>query len=463
MKKMVRKMTGWMMLALCLLLPACALGVTEGVVEDAPMVAVDGVRIGETAAEVSYLPEATLYTDYGDWTPAWENAEEWAESAQDEDGVYYEVEQRPRLTPGEAARAKALLEKVRSGELAYTGESVLGKMEDVVVGVYTLDPEDYDGERAYVLLPGPCMTDGQLLALIDAFDQLGLVFDPEALSYRNCARGGGIECSRFLTEEERGRYTQLAELIERGLLDVTKLNMPQAIQPKLDSRYYCGMEDFTLRPYRAISDEELCAMLVETGVQDLSKTFDFDAVEKKARAMLYERLGCPLSMETEGIYNEGGYLPPLFDADGNRACEDAGRDSYGAIFSYRTAEGIEAFAEATFDAETGEIVDLGMMHNRAGTLMDEKPSGTGLSQESIAAALEGVREMLGLETVEWHVLTGETCSTNWGENGMARAQVEDTLWLTVYIGLDDGQVHGLSLERGALVEKLPGEEEPVNG
>lgn len=459
MKKTVHKMTGWMMLALCLLLPTCALGVTEGVVEDAPMVAVDGVRIGETAAEVSYLPEATLYTDYGDWTPAWENAEEWAESAQDEDGVYYEVEQRPRLTPGEAARAKALLEKVRSGELAYTGESVLGKMEDVVVGVYTLDPEDYDGERAYVLLPGPCMTDGQLLALIDAFDQLGLVFDPEALSYRNCARGGGIECSRFLTEEERGRYTQLAELIERGLLDVTKLNMPQAIQPKLDSRYYCGLEDFTLRPYRAISDEELCAMLVETGVQDLSKTFDFDAVEKKARAMLYERLGCPLSMTLSGISYEGGYVPMLFDADGGRAWEGDARGSYGAAFEYQTPEGIKVYANATFDAETNEVVSLSVMHDNPLQNWKENPS---LSQEAVAAAVKDAEETLGLEGLTWR-LREETCSTNWGECAMVNAQVKDDLLAIVYIGLDDGQVHGLSLERGALVEKLPGEEEPVNG
>lgn len=446
-----------MMAALCLLLPVCALGVTDGVVEDAPMVAVDGVRIGETAAEVSYLPEATLYTDYGDWTPAWENAEEWAESAQDEDGVYYEVEQRPRLTPGETARAKALLEKVRSGELAYTGESVLDKMEDVVVGVYTLDPEDYDGERAYVLLPGPCMTDKQLLAVIDAFDRLGLTFDPEALSYRNCARGGGIECSRFLTTEERERYTRLANLIERGLLDTAGIQAEEAIRPKLDSRYYCGMEDFTLRPYRAMTDEELCTMLIKTGVHDMTDVLDADAVEKTSRELLCRNLGCPLSMTLVGIFYEGGYVPMLFDADGGRAWEGDARGSYGASFEYQTPEGIKAYADAAFDAETHELVSLSIMHNSPLQNWVERPS---LSQEAVAAAVKDAEAMLGLEGLTWRVCE-ETCSTNWGECAMANAQVKDDLLAIAYIGLDDGQVHGLSLERGTLVETLP-QEETVN-
>lgn len=450
----MKKTTGsLMMAALCLLLPVCALGVTDGVVEDAPMVA--DVRVGE--AEISYLPEATLYAGYGTWTPAWADAEEWTQSAQDEEGIYYDVEQRPQLTAGETARAKALLEKVRSGELAYTGESVLDKMEDVVVGVYTLDPEDYDGERAYVLLPGPCMTDGQLLALIDAFDQLGLVFDPEALSYRNCARGGGIECSRFLTTEERERYTRLANLIERGLLDTAGIQAEEAIRPKLDSRYYCGMEDFTLRPYRAMTDEELCTMLIKTGVHDMTDVLDADAVEKTARELLCRNLGCPLSMTLVGIAYEGGYVPMLFDKDGGRAWEGGARGSYGATFEYQTPEGIKVYADAMFDAETDEVVSLSVMHENP---LQDWAERSGLSQEAVAAAVKDAEATLGLEGLTWRVCE-ETCSTNWGECAMANAQVKDDLLAIAYIGLDDGQVHGLSLERGTLVETLP-QEETVN-
>ena len=152
-------MRKWMMAALlALALPACAMAVTEGVVEEAPAVELEPIE-----AEISYLPDASYYDDYGG---VWEQATEQADGEL-LDVMFNDVEQRPRLTAGEAARARALLEKVQAGEIACTGESVLEKMEDVVVGVYALDPADYDGERVYTLLPGPCLSDEQLLSLID--------------------------------------------------------------------------------------------------------------------------------------------------------------------------------------------------------------------------------------------------------------------------------------------------------
>ena len=63
----MKKMTRWMVLGLCLLLPACALGVTEGTVEDAPMVTLDGMSPAKE--QVSYLPDETMYAGYGDWNP----------------------------------------------------------------------------------------------------------------------------------------------------------------------------------------------------------------------------------------------------------------------------------------------------------------------------------------------------------------------------------------------------------
>ena len=54
----MKKMTRWMVLGLCLLLPACALGVTEGTVEDAPMVTLDGMSPAKE--QVSYLPDETM-------------------------------------------------------------------------------------------------------------------------------------------------------------------------------------------------------------------------------------------------------------------------------------------------------------------------------------------------------------------------------------------------------------------
>lgn len=422
------------------------------------MVAVDGMSLAQEAEEAC-LPDATLYAGYGGWEVAWENAAEWVGSEADEDGCYDEVEQRPRLTAGEAARANVLLEKVRSGEIAYAGESILNKMEDVIVGVYALDPEDYDGECAYVLLPGTCLTDEQLLALIDAFDRLGMTFDPDALSYRNCARGGGIECSRFLTAGERERYRLLANLIERGLLDAEAFIGAQAVQPKLDRRYYCGMEDFTLRPYRAITDEELCAMLAQNGVHDRTGEVDADDLERTSRAILHERLGCPLSMTLEYMFYEGGYTPAQFDANGNQAWNSEARSSYGAFFTYRTAEGFEAYADTTFDRETGELVSASTMHSRNGE-MDWDAAKLQISHETIAAAIAEAEKTLGLTGLSWH-LRDEESFTNWGSCWTVCAQAADDLWMTVYIGMDDGQVHGLMMERGTLVETLP-QEAPVN-
>ena len=52
-----------------------------------------------------------------------------------------------------------------------------------------------------------------LLAVIDAWHQAGKRFDPSALNCRNCMRGGGIESSRFLTEEE---LSKLRAAVQEG-------------------------------------------------------------------------------------------------------------------------------------------------------------------------------------------------------------------------------------------------------
>lgn len=444
-----------MLLALCLLLPASALAVTEGAVEPAPAVEME---ISVQAAEVSYLPDASYYADYGDWYPAWENAEEWVESEFDGE-CYYDVEQRPRLTAGEAARAKKLLAAWQAGEIAYEGESVLGKMEDVIVGVYTLDPAQYAGEAVYVLLPGPCLTDEQLLAIIDAFDQLGLVFDPDALDDRNCARGGGIECTRFLVEEERTRYGNLADLIERGLIDTSGVGTVDVLQPKLDSRYYCGMLDFTFRPYQRIPDEELCAMLVEVGYYDRTGEIDYDSIEMESRALLNGRLGAALSMELSQVYSEGGYMPSVYTRQGSQGWQGEMRRSYGASFTYQTTEGIEVSADTIYDWETKELVSARIMHMRDWE-EHSGPSVMQIEQAQILQAAKDVEVQLGYENLTW-VLEASEWYTDWGACRVMRAQVEEDMWLSVYVGGDDGQAHGLMMERGTLVDVLP-QDVPVN-
>lgn len=439
----------------CLLLPGAALGVTEGAVEDAPMV--ENVELGQNM--VSYLPDESYYASYAGWESEWEHAEEWVEGENYGD-IYEPMEQRPRLMAGEAKRAKALMEKLHAGEIAYTGESVLNKMENVVVGVYALDPASYDGEKAYVLLPGPCMTDEQLLALISAFDEMGLTFDPDALSYRNCARGGGVETSRFWTEEEGERAMRLRMLAERGVIDISAAQGEElGVQEiRLDNRYYAGLDSFALRPYRATTDEEFCAVLRAQGVHDMTDELDLTELERRARSAL-TALGAPLSMEMEGLFYEGGYVPMFFDGNGERTWTGDGRRSYGASFQYHTPEGILVYANATFDWETRELVDVGIMHDRANFQFEEEED---VAQADIDAATAQVEALMGLDKQTWHVMENK-CSTNWGLCAMVSAQVSENRQLIIYIGVDDGKVHGLGLESGTRVDTLPEEEMPMNG
>lgn len=445
---------------LCCLLPTLALAVTEGVVESAPQVEMEQVQ----PAEISYLPDESYYAGYGDWFPAWENAQEWVESKFDGE-CYHDVEQRPRMTAGEAARAEKLLADYKADKSIYKGENILNKMENVIVGVYGLNPEDFDGEAAYVILPGPCMTDEQILAVIDAYDQLGLTFDPAKLNARNCARGGGIETSRFLNDEERARHQNLARLIERGLLDVSGADMVRALNVRLDSRYFCNLPDFTIRPYRALTDEEFVALLVDMGYRDKTGEMDYSLVEKESRVILNDRLGAALSMELIQIYQEGSYVPRIFDQSCNEGHDwnTQGRRCYGANYTYHTPDGILVYADVMFDWETKELVGASVMHSKEGggdPLAKDAPK---LTDEQIASAIAEAEAQLGVSGIEWHFLSNEEIWTNWGPCNIVRAQIGEGEWMTVYIGCDDGKVRGLELSSGTLVEALPEDNMPVNG
>lgn len=442
-------------LMICLLIPASALAVTEGVVEDAPQVQMEAID----APEISYLPDGSYYAGYGDWYPAWENAENWVESKFDGE-CYHDVEQRPRMTAGEAARAERLLADYKADKTIYKGESILNKMENVIVGVYALDPADYAGEKAYVILPGPCMTDEQILAVIDAYDQLGLAFDPYALSERTCARGGGIETNRFLNDEERARYQSLARLIEHGLLDISSADAAQALQPKLDARYFCGLPDFTIRPYRAVTDEEFVAMLVGMGYHDMTGEIDHSAVEKAARSVLYA-LDAPLSMALEYVFNDGGYVPCVFDAQGRQAWNGEGRRSYGAMFSWITAQGYKTYAQVMYDGETKKLISAHWANQRDWDA-NPGPSVMHIADEEVLAAAKDAEQTIGLTSPAWH-LQDDIMHNDWGACRIIRTQVEDDLWLTVFVGGDDGRIHGFELQRGETVEALPEDNMPLNG
>lgn len=440
------------------LIPQTGLCVTEGVIEEAPLVEMEeAILSGGAADATAYLPDASYYAGDNDVDvqPAWGASEEYVEPQFDGEN-FYPAFQGPRLSSGEIARAQKLLEAYRNGEVSGDGGSVLEKTENVIVGVYALDPAEFDGETVYVLLPNVNLTDEQLLAIIDAYHQLGLEFDPSALSYRNCARGGGIECSRFTTEDEQERRTRINWLIRRGIAkpEGERSDARRAGRLSLDARYFNGMDSFCLRPYRRLTDEEIMADLIAAGVHDESGEYDVDAIERNARALLMERLGCPLSMEVTGISREAGYLPTTFDAQGMKGYVEPARSMYVASFTYRDeATGYPAYADIACDQETDTLfaasflIDYAVGRGMAGECIDEPSILSEDEYIACAAAFAkagGWDEALAWNRAEEIWAQGSRCE-------QLRARTPDGQWLTVYLDPTTGAIHGAELANDMLL------------
>lgn len=213
--------------------------------------------------------------------------------------------QYPSLRPSEKERAVRLLEEYQKGTRPQ--KSVLNATENVVVGVYGLRPEDYEGQTVYVLLPAKVLTDDELLAIIDAYAQLGQVFDPNGLSLQNCARGGGLECTRFYAEEERDRRGRLSDLYKRQGIrpqgEATRIPGDDGVGViQLNVDEYCGMDSFHFLPYRAQTDEELLRVIAlempdEEMVADVSQMV---AYESETRMELIRVFGVPASLTRDG-------------------------------------------------------------------------------------------------------------------------------------------------------------------
>ena len=58
--------------------------------------------------------------------------------------------------------AAGMMAAYAAGERTGDGASVLEAKKRVRVGVYALDPKEYDGERVLLLLPGNCLTDEEM-------------------------------------------------------------------------------------------------------------------------------------------------------------------------------------------------------------------------------------------------------------------------------------------------------------
>lgn len=279
------KKMGLVALMALLCLPMGALAVREGVIEDAPMV--------EARRKTSYLPMHRVVVEETGWML--EEAYTEVDTTQMmHDEIRASLTSNCRLTTGERKRMEKLMAAYAAGERTGDGASVLEAKQNVRVGVYALDPAEYDGERVLLLLPGNCLTDEEMLAILDAYRELGEVFDPDALSERNCVRG-----HTFMGEgAEDERRERLRWLIQRGIL--RRDDVPETMTAvELDENSFLGSYDgkFILTPYRRLTDDELLDVLFLSGFKNESEAIDLPAAERNARLALREKNGCPLSME----------------------------------------------------------------------------------------------------------------------------------------------------------------------
>jgi len=276
-------MKKWLLLLLALALPLTGAAAQENTVVALPTVAPLQQVEASTDADYSSAPleeyyNANFYMDQEDY-------------------------QTPRMTAEEKQRTAELLVAYQAGERP--AENVLNKPEDVVVGVYTLNPEDYEGETLYTLLPVDPLTDEQILEVIDAFARCGQTFDPEALSYRNCARGGGSGTTRLHPDEELERMDMLRDLyIRQGFESETPFTPLVSDDGMglvtLDEDAYCGMDSFWFFPYRPTTDDELLGFVIYTETGDPTEYGNYAAYEKQLRLELARLLGAPLVMTRDG-------------------------------------------------------------------------------------------------------------------------------------------------------------------
>ena len=205
----------------------------------------------------------------------------------------------PSLTASERERLPEIQRRWESGERPES--SILNLTEQVHVSLIQLPPEQYAGEPCFLLLPNRDLTDEELLQVVDAYGQLGLTLDPDALSWHNCMRGGGIEVGvRSFRGDEDERRSELTGLYTRvGLrpeMPFTDLVADEGVgRVTLDEEDFNGLNEFRFRPARRLTDEELL-QLIALDQGDIGATpEELSGYETQLRQELHLLLGMPLS------------------------------------------------------------------------------------------------------------------------------------------------------------------------
>lgn len=277
-------------LALALFFPVSVPAITENSLESAPPVTLP--EITEEADTAESTAEPIPYLPYDQWLP--------------DRSVYLTESEEyllPRLTNGELERIRGIRSALEEGrDLSLKDLGFAGRTGKVNVGVYPLDPQDFNGETFYVLLPASPLSDDDLFSLISAFDRLGISFDPDSLNERNCTRGvGAVSATRGLSYEESVRMKTIRYQLHRGII----------VPDRIPAGTYCSYADtdwrdspedvngtyrFCFYPYRSMTDEELTAFaFAAEGAWDV----DPDLVEKQALDAARRLLNVPLSLAAD--------------------------------------------------------------------------------------------------------------------------------------------------------------------
>lgn len=271
-------------LAAVLLFAGIAPALAENVLVPAPDVELPAVteEPAETRASAPYLPYARTLPERGD---------------EDAQSIQYEL---PRLTDGELERIRQMMADLKEGkEFVWNDVDYVNKTENVIIGVYPLDPKDFDGETFYVILPSVRLSDDMLLSLIRAFDRLGIPFDPDSLNERNCMRNSwDYDVNRGLSYEEKERMDTIRRQVARGMIDPGRIPAGTfCLCPELAGTSPGPLIPepfrFCIYPYRSMTDSELAAYaFAMEGVWDI----DPDVIEAQALACIRGMLKAPLAL-----------------------------------------------------------------------------------------------------------------------------------------------------------------------
>ena len=213
--------------------------------------------------------------------------------------------QKPSLTPGEKDRLAEVRQRWDAGEKPES--SILDLMENITVSLVRLPAEQYEGRSWFLFLPFRTLTDGELLQVVDAFEQLGLRFDPDMLSGDNCMRGGGIESIRGYRGDEWERIDAISSQFARLNLQpespftasVTDDGIGEVTLNE-NEECFSGLDSFSFWPARRMTDEELLRIYAKNAPEPASAPDDLTKYESLLRRELQAKMGMPLSVVRDG-------------------------------------------------------------------------------------------------------------------------------------------------------------------